>query len=86
MKRLWCWILIFGVLGAALPPGAAAAEQEIPGKSALLMDIATGKVLFEKNAHEALAPASVTKVMTYREAMYEIFQCAETESHFPQAL
>ena len=64
MKRLLCWILIFGVLGAALPPGAAAAEQEIPGKSALLMDIATGKVLFEKNAHEALAPASVTKVMT----------------------
>ena len=64
MKRVLCRILIFGVLGAALPPGAAAAEQEIPGKSALLMDIATGKVLFEKNAHEALAPASVTKVMT----------------------
>ena len=64
MKRLLCWILIFGVLGAALPPGASAAEQGIPGKSALLMDIATGKVLFEKNAHEALAPASVTKVMT----------------------
>ena len=64
MKRLLCWILIFGVLGTALPLGAAAAEPEIPGKSALLMDIATGRVLFEKNAHEALAPASVTKVMT----------------------
>ena len=64
MKRLLCWIWVLGLLAAVLPPGAAAAEQEIPGKSALLMDIATGKVLFEKNAHEALAPASVTKVMT----------------------
>ena len=33
-------------------------------KSALLMDAATGTVLYENNAHEALAPASVTKVMT----------------------
>ena len=33
-------------------------------KSALLMDVATGTVLHEQNAHEALAPASVTKVMT----------------------
>ena len=33
-------------------------------KSALLMDAATGTVLYEHNAHEALAPASVTKVMT----------------------
>ena len=28
------------------------------------MDVATGTVLYEKNAHEPLAPASVTKVMT----------------------
>ena len=33
-------------------------------KSALLMDAATGTILSEANAHEALAPASVTKVMT----------------------
>ena len=33
-------------------------------KSALLMDAATGTILSESNAHEALAPASVTKVMT----------------------
>ena len=38
--------------------------MEIPAKSALLMDVATGTVLYENNAHEALAPASVTKVMT----------------------
>ena len=34
------------------------------GKSALLMDVATGTILYEQNSHEALAPASVTKVMT----------------------
>lgn len=37
---------------------------EIDCKSAILMDAATGTVLFEKNADEALPPASVTKVMT----------------------
>ena len=32
--------------------------------SAILMDAATGTVLFEKNADERREPASVTKVMT----------------------
>ena len=64
MKRLLSLVMVLGLLAAVPVPGALAAEQEIPGKNALLMDIATGKVLFEKNAREALAPASVTKVMT----------------------
>ena len=33
-------------------------------KSAILMDAETGAVLYAKNAHEALPPASVTKIMT----------------------
>ncbi len=47
-------------------PSAHAAQPEIdvPAPSAILMDAATGTVLFEKNANERLAPASVTKVMT----------------------
>lgn len=36
----------------------------LESKSAILMDASTGEVLFEKNADEALRPASVTKVMT----------------------
>ena len=52
------------VLLAAWLPAASAAELDTEGKSALLMDAATGTVLYEKNAHEPLAPASVTKVMT----------------------
>ena len=37
---------------------------EISAKSAVLMDAETGMVLYSKNASAALAPASVTKIMT----------------------
>ena len=37
---------------------------DIASKSAVLMDAYTGKVLYEKNSHEKLPPASVTKIMT----------------------
>ena len=40
------------------------AAPEVAALSCLLMDAATGTVLYEKNADEQLAPASVTKVMT----------------------
>ncbi len=64
MKRA-CALLLGAVLLLGLLPGQAnAAEMEVSAKSAVLMDVATGTVLFEKNAHEALAPASVTKIMT----------------------
>ena len=65
MKKRWiCICLTLTVLAAffALPAGAA--EVEIAAPSAILIDAATGTVLFEKNADERLAPASVTKVMT----------------------
>jgi beta-lactamase class A len=38
--------------------------MEVDAKSAILIDAGTGTVLFEKNAHEQLPPASVTKIMT----------------------
>ena len=63
MKRLLLFALIFSLL-LPLMPRAEAASLEVAGKSAVLMDAATGTVLYEKNAHEPLAPASVTKVMT----------------------
>ena len=44
--------------------GENAALGELPCRSAILMDAATGQVLFEQNADEALPPASVTKIMT----------------------
>lgn len=40
------------------------AQISISSKSAILMDVASGQILYEKNAHDKLPPASVTKVMT----------------------
>ncbi len=60
-RKIWLIVVIALLLGA-LP--AQAVDLNVAGKSALLMDVATGQVLYEKNAHEALPPASVTKVMT----------------------
>ncbi|WP_446899376.1 D-alanyl-D-alanine carboxypeptidase family protein [Clostridium sp. LBM24168] len=36
----------------------------VDAKSALLMEPISGKVIYEKNSHEKLEPASVTKIMT----------------------
>ena len=63
MKRLCIAVAVCMVL-TLLPIKAEAVNMQVAGKSALLMDIATGTVLYEQNAHEKLAPASVTKVMT----------------------
>ena len=42
----------------------SSASLDLACKSAILMDAATGTVLYEQNADEALPPASVTKIMT----------------------
>ena len=64
MKRTVCIVLVALVLLGILPGKAQAVELDVAGKSAVLMDAATGTILYESNSHEPLAPASVTKVMT----------------------
>ncbi len=56
--------VVLCMLIGALLMGSCLAAPEVPAPSCLLMDAATGTVLYEKNADEPLAPASVTKVMT----------------------
>ena len=46
----------------AIPTDSA--SLEVGGKSAILMEMSSGQELYEKNPHEKLAIASVTKVMT----------------------
>lgn len=41
-------------------------------KSAILIENSTGKIIYEKNAHEKLAPASMTKLMTMLLVMEEL--------------
>ena len=64
MKRVVWIVVVMSLLLWLLPLGAQGAELELDAKSALLMDAATGTVLYESNPSEPLAPASVTKVMT----------------------
>ena len=56
-------VVLCMIVGALLM-GSCLAAPEVPAPSCLLMDYSTGTVLYEKNADEPLAPASVTKVMT----------------------
>jgi D-alanyl-D-alanine carboxypeptidase (penicillin-binding protein 5/6) len=64
MRKRWVSALTALALTAALAQPVSAASVEITAPSAILIDAATGTVLYEENAHERLAPASVTKVMT----------------------
>ena len=64
MKRLGAVVLAAVLTLGMLPGKVQAAGPEVKAKSAVLMDVQTGTVLCEQNAHEPLAPASVTKVMT----------------------
>ena len=61
MAGLWAALLL--VL-ALTPTQAGAVELPIRAEAALLMEKETGQVLYAQNEHEALEPASVTKVMT----------------------
>ncbi|MEM9706149.1 MAG: D-alanyl-D-alanine carboxypeptidase family protein, partial [Pseudomonadota bacterium] len=49
---------------AWVTPAGAAAPFDTPATYALIMDYETGAVLFEKNADEPTAPASMSKLMT----------------------
>ena len=63
MRRMVRFLTLV-MLVSLLQTPATAAGLTVAGKSALLMDVATGTVLYESNSHEQLAPASVTKIMT----------------------
>lgn len=51
---------------------AAPAEPQLKAKSAILIDAATGHVLYEKNADQPIPPASLTKLMTLHLAYKKI--------------
>lgn len=63
-KRIGALLVLAAMLLGVLVIPVSAATVEITAPSAILMDAATGTILYEENAHERLAPASVTKVMT----------------------
>ena len=64
MKKLIVPLLAALCLLAALPVPAAAVDLPLTSRAALLMEKTTGQLLFARNEHEKLEPASVTKIMT----------------------
>ena len=64
MKKLMGALLAALCVLARLPRTAGAVELPLTSRAALLMEKTTGEILFAQNEHEALEPASVTKIMT----------------------
>lgn len=72
MKKGWILLCLFLIL---IPNVMASETLRVDGeaiestlanhaKSAILLEAKTGKILYEKNSHEKLAPASMTKIMS----------------------
>lgn len=68
MKR----ILLLTILLFSLFLSLSAENLEVLSRSAILLDASTGTVLFEKNADEAIPPASLTKLVTMHLAFQDI--------------
>ena len=64
MKKLMGALLAALCVLTLLPRTAGAVELPLTSRAALLMEKTTGQILFAQNEHEALEPASVTKIMT----------------------
>ena len=63
MKKFFCILPAIAAV-ILLFPLTARAQPEISAPGALLMEVSTGEVLYEKNAEEQRSPASITKIMT----------------------
>lgn len=64
ISLIMSFILSLALCVCLAPPAMALEDPNIDAASAILFDVGTGSVLYEKNAHERRAPASLTKVMT----------------------
>lgn len=69
MKRYFSFFLglllaVSALLSDITPIKAEDAALSVSAPSALLMEASSGTVIYEKNAHEIMRPASITKIMT----------------------
>ncbi len=51
-------------IDATVTDAAIGTQLDIKAKSAILMEVNTGRILYEQNADEKLPPASITKIMS----------------------
>ena len=64
LSLFFCLILVFTLGTSALAAEGDTGDWEVAAKAALLADPDTGEILYARNIHERLYPASLTKVMT----------------------
>ena len=65
-KSILC-IILFSLISTLFLPSVLAADDEnftIDSPAGILMDLSSGKILYEKNMDEKRYPASLTKVLT----------------------
>lgn len=70
MKKIWISLLLamLFVLGYA----GTAMAFEVNAAAAILIDASSGRVIYELNPHESLAPASTTKILTALVALEQV--------------
>ncbi len=62
-------VLVFAILNV----GAVSAQNlDLSAKAAVLMEYSSGEILYEKNPHQSLPMASVTKIMTMALALEQV--------------
>lgn len=64
LKRIVICLLLFVILPPSLVLANDTEELTIESPSAILIDMSSGKVLFEKNSNKRMYPASLTKILT----------------------
>ncbi len=69
-KQLVCVLLLFSFCFLLPQISIAIVNQQVNARSALLLDMESGNILFEQNADYQIAPASITKILT----LYLVFE------------
>ncbi|MBO5259433.1 MAG: D-alanyl-D-alanine carboxypeptidase [Agathobacter sp.] len=64
LSVLLFFTILFSSFSISIPVWADTTGPDIAAPSAILMEASTGTILYEKNSHEKLRPASITKIMT----------------------
>ncbi len=78
-KRIITCLLISIAVTANSAVSVVPAAPAINAKSYILLDYESGKIIAEKNSHEILPPASLTKIMTIYAVAHELQQGAISE-------
>ncbi len=69
-RQFLCVLLLFSFCLLIPQISQATVNQHVNARSAILLDMESGRVLFEQNADCLIAPASITKVLT----LYLVFE------------